>query len=194
MIFVYFLIDQTEKNGGTCFDNEGTAEFSCTCTIQFDGERCEDDLCKFYPCQNNGTCFVDLINGEKTPVCDCPRNTVGPNCNLLFCDSDDVIIPCYNRGTCKLNSTVYEDYLDLVGNDLVDNLEYYLENTGLGKSESCQCSQENGIDKYYGVSCDMPAACDGSPCQNGGSCTKIIQGETQACFIKKMKFYQNKSC
>ena len=176
-IFVYFLIDQTEKNGGKCFDNEGTAKFSCTCTQQFVGERCDDDPCKLYPCLNNGVCLVNLIDGEKIPACECPENTDGPNCNLLFCGFERV--PCYNRGTCT-NST-FELDSTFEPNSTFYELEYY----DLVESEGCQCSQENEIAKYHGESCEMPGrdACAGSPCQNGGSCTTIIQGEIQACFI-----------
>ena len=65
----------------------------------------------------------------------------------------------------------------------------------LRKPESCQCIQENGLAKYHGESCEMPGsdACAGNPCENGGSCTIIIQGKTQACFIKNItKFYRSK--
>ena len=180
-----FLYWSNWKNGGTCVDNNGTAKFSCTCTEPFDGERCLDNPCQRYPCLNNGNCIVkQIISGEKTPACDCPENTDGPNCNLLFCGRDHDV-PCYNRGTCKLNSTVYEYYLEYFGSEFKDNYEYYIYY--LGEFEACQCSQENGIAKYHGESCEIPGsdACAGSPCQNGGSCTTIIQGETQACFIKK---------
>ena len=77
-------------------------------------------------------------------------------------------VPCYNHGTCN-EASVW--------------------------SETCQCSQENGIAKYHGESCEMPGsdACAGNPCQNGGLCTTIIQGETQACFINYIKtFYKSK--
>lgn len=48
----------------------------------------------------------------------------------------------------------------------------------------CQCDQENGEAKYHGESCDMPAACDGNPCQNGGKCTSNIEAnDTQVCFM-----------
>ena len=50
----------------------------------------------------------------------------------------------------------------------------------------CQCYQEDGIAKYHGASCDMPAACQGNPCQNGGICTAKTQtGEIQVCFANK---------
>ena len=45
------------KNGGTCFDDEGSEKFSCDCDIFFDGERCERlTACDGNPCHNGGTC------------------------------------------------------------------------------------------------------------------------------------------
>ena len=173
-----------QKNGGICSDNEGTAKFSCICTQQFVGERCEDDPCEFYPCLNNGTCFVDLINGKKAPKCECPQYTDGQytggqNCNLLFCGFAKV--PCYNDGICTNSFMAYAE----------DDFEFYIEYNELGELHRCQCSQENGIAKYHGESCEMPGrdACAGSPCQNDGSCTTFIQGETQVRFIKNIKIF-----
>ena len=102
-------------------------------------------------------------------------NTGGSNCNVLFCGSE--YVPCHNGGTCT-SSFDFEYYQE----------SYYY----VGAFESCQCSQENGIAKYHGESCEMPGrdACGGSPCQNGGTC--MTQGENQACFIKNIKkFYKN---
>ena len=47
------------KNGGTCFDDEGTDKFSCNCVNYFDAERCERlDACDRNPCHNGGTCTI----------------------------------------------------------------------------------------------------------------------------------------
>ena len=125
-----------------------------------------NDPCDSYPCFNNGTCFFNLINDQKVPRCDCPENTDGQNCNLLYCNVNDLTtgrLPCYNGGTCTF------EYI--VTNPLEPTLP----------TDKCQC-QENG--KYHGESCEMPGrdACGGSPCQNDGTCTLIDQGEIQACF------------
>ena len=147
-----------QKNEGLCFDNEGTARFSCTCTKQFAGERCENDLCKSYPtCQNNGTCIIDLINAIPTPRCECYGNTAG-----TLCDQKPCSIPCYNSGICN--------------------------------GETCKCSQENGIAKYYGESCDLNI-CELNLCQNGGTCS-TSQLNTQVRFtrnIENFSFYQIES-
>ena len=134
------------KNDGTCFDNYGLEKFSCSCRAKFHGERCEFNRCDSYECQNSGNCTVDVINDILTPRCRCPINYSGPTCHLYVCDDN---VPCYNHGTCAWSPQLMR--------------------------QTCQCSQEDGIDKYFGISCDMPAACDGNPCQNGGTCTSIIQ-------------------
>ena len=90
---------------------------NCICDFGYAGETCNIKVCESYPCHNNGTCLVELIDDKSAPL--------------------------------------------------------------------CQCSHENKIAKYHGENCEMPGSnfCGGSPCQNGGSCTTIIQGEIQACFI-----------
>ena len=153
---IFFLINQ--KNEGICYDDEETRKFSCNCTLQYLGERCEVnrfdfDPCDFYQCQNNGTCIVDVINGISTPICECPETHHGATCHLKACN-----IPCYNGGICD--------------------------------GDACQCSQDNGIAKYHGESCDMPAACDGNPCQNNGECTANTQADDiQVRFVIDCKLY-----
>ena len=62
-------------------------------------------------------------------------------------------------------------------------------NDGICDGDTCHCIQENGITKYHGESCDMPAACDGNPCKNGGTCMTIIKDEFQACFLIKIRSF-----
>ena len=87
-----------KKNGGTCFDNGGTTEFSCTCEFPYAGGRCETDRCaNLGPCQNGGTCVEDKTSGIGAK-CDCPANFTGNFCEHGTCGND---IPCYNGGTCN---------------------------------------------------------------------------------------------
>ena len=140
------------KNGGTCFDNESTDKFSCNCKDLFVGDRCEINLCDDFECKNDGVCVVKAVEGIRTPTCDCPLNTEGETCEIIFCGNG---IPCYNDGICD--------------------------------DETCRCSQEKGISKYYGESCDLTAtSCDGNPCQNGGACTTMIvaSNDNQVCSNK----------
>ena len=91
-----------------CSDDDGSSEFSCTCKPQYLGERCEDDRCDIYQCQNNGTCIVALINDIPTPECECLSNYGGATCNLDLC----LGIECGN-GTCiGGNCQCDEDYVN----------------------------------------------------------------------------------
>ena len=153
-----FKILSDFKNNGTCFDNGGTEEFSCTCVEPYVGNECQTNLCDSIDCQKGSTCVIEIIDGIRTPTCDCLPNTGGETCQISSCGSD---LLCYN-GAC-----------------------------GGTENDICQCNQENGEAKYHGESCDMPAACDGNPCQNGGTCSGKTQGdETQVCFVVILEHFQ----
>ena len=83
------------KNGGTCFDNGGTDEFSCICVGSFVGNECQTNLCDSLDCKNGGTCEIEIVDGQRKPKCDCPPKTGGESCHFSIC-GDHV---CYN-GTC----------------------------------------------------------------------------------------------
>ena len=105
-------------------------------------------------CKNGATCVIEVIDGVRTPRCDCPPNTGGETCQFLVCNIDEPKLFCLN-GAC-----------------------------GGADNAICQCDQENGKAKFYGESCDMPVVCNGNPCQNGGKCTSNIQADdTQVCFV-----------
>ena len=78
-----------------CSDGDGSSKFSCTCNSQYLGERCENDRCDIYQCQNGGNCIVDLVNDIPTPRCECPETHYGATCHLLTCN-----IFCYHGGIC----------------------------------------------------------------------------------------------
>ena len=106
------------KNNGTCFDSDGTDQFSCTCELPFDGVECQTDLCENTVCQNNGTCDVKSINGVLKPTCDCPDNYVGESGDMpAVCDGK----PCQNGGTCS-----GETQADCSQVGFVTNLERFL--------------------------------------------------------------------
>ena len=88
-----------QKNGGSCFDNEGNDEFNCGCQFPYAGRRCEVDLCTLIdPCQNNGTCVEDNTSGVRGAKCNCPENYTGNSCQHISCGND---VPCLNGGTCN---------------------------------------------------------------------------------------------
>ena len=96
----YLFINEFEsglQNGGTCFDNGGTQEFSCSCVGNFAGNECQIDLCDNIDCQNGGTCVIKVFDGIRTTSCDCPPNFGGKTCIPISpCDGN----PCQNGGTC----------------------------------------------------------------------------------------------
>ena len=76
------------KNGGSCFDNGGTDEFSCNCVDPFGGNECQTEICSGIDstvakdCRNGGTCVIEVIGGIRTPRCNCPPNTEGETCEI----------------------------------------------------------------------------------------------------------------
>ena len=68
-------------NGGTCVD--GIATYSCNCTDDFMGERCEIPIlfspCSSLPCANGGTCTS--VNSTSY-TCTCPTGFTNPNCTI----------------------------------------------------------------------------------------------------------------
>ena len=102
--FNIFQILSDVKNGGTCFDNGGTDEFSCNCIDPFAGNECQTEICSSVEstvaknCRNGGNCVIEVVDGIRTPRCDCPPNTQGELCYILpaACDGN----PCQNSGIC----------------------------------------------------------------------------------------------
>ena len=82
------------KNGGTCFDNDGTEKFSCICIDVFTGETCQTNLCDDIECPQSETCVSAIVDGEKTAKCECPFTIVEDIC-LDLCND----IECEN-GIC----------------------------------------------------------------------------------------------
>ena len=90
----YYKFVSDLKNGGTCFDNEGTDKFSCTCRDPFVGDICEINLCDDIECKNDIACVVEVIDGIRRPTCDCPEGEI---CEFHYCKNGN---PCYNGGIC----------------------------------------------------------------------------------------------
>ena len=186
-----------QKNEGMCFDNDGISKFSCDCKPQYLGERCEDDRCDVYQCQNNGTCIVTLINEIPTPKCECQGNYSGAICNLDLCSG----IECDNgtciRGTCQCNT----NYVN-VGNSceqtcalasckvsdiIVNNFKILAFSNELilsGKKNGGTCFDDDSRDRFScecvspfgGETCEINL-CDGIQCKNGGICMiEAIEG------------------
>ena len=163
-IFSYLFINLfsfKQKNEGMCFDDEGSRKFSCTCTPRYFGERCEDDRCDIYQCQNNGTCIVTLINDIPTPACECTGNYGGATCNVDLC----LDIECGN-GTCIVGNCQCDEGYVNDGNICVEICNTI--NCGIGGYCSqgiCSCGE--GFKNVGDICVDM---CEGVDCGIGEEC------------------------
>ncbi|XP_014666234.1 PREDICTED: protein Skeletor, isoforms B/C-like isoform X2 [Priapulus caudatus] len=72
------------RNGGTCFNIEGSPGYICQCAEQYTGYTCETALtlfmphgkCVEFPCRNGGYC-IDMVYTYK---CRCPVGYTGEHC------------------------------------------------------------------------------------------------------------------
>lgn len=143
-------------NNGKCtaFVN-GTAVYSCTCPINYSGERCQFSLTQIgcesvnipNNCRNGGTC---MLIGMST-TCICTSAYTGSLCEspINMCS----IITCQNGGTC------------LPGN---------------GTDFRCQC-----LPSFQGTYCEHSTdPCSLQPCLNGGQCIpSASSSSSSATFI-----------
>lgn len=85
----YEVLRNICKNKGVLHAN-GT----CTCTLGFEGEFCEINVCEGY-CKS-GSCTISE-NGQ--PECRCPLMTEGNRCEIQLCSPQ-----CQNNGECVDNN------------------------------------------------------------------------------------------
>ena len=140
--------------------------------------------------KNGGTCSDN--EGKSKFICTCTPQFDGGRCEIDRCN----FYECQNNGTCIVDAinNIPTPRCDCpeTHHGATCHLERCLipcYNGGVCDGETCQCSQENGIAKYYGVSCDMPIACNGNPCQNGGTCSinTEVDDDIQVYVINNVK-------
>ena len=148
-----------------CFDDEGSSKFNCNCTPRYLGERCEDDRCDIYQCQNNGTCIVTLINDIPTPACECPENFGGATCNLDLCFD----IECGN-GTCIEGDCQCDEGYVNEGSICVEICDGINCGTG-GHCSQGICNCDEGFANVDNVCVDI---CQDVDCGTGGYCSNGI--------------------
>ncbi|XP_015270777.1 PREDICTED: protocadherin Fat 2 [Gekko japonicus] len=83
-------------NDGLCTEKQ-SGGYSCTCPIQFSGERCEvaDSLCEAKLCLHGGTCTISQTGSYK---CHCPEWYWGERCEKIA--EECLENPCLNSGRC----------------------------------------------------------------------------------------------
>lgn len=190
------------KNGGSCFDGNGTQEVYCQCLNLFNGLRCEIDLCDDQECLNGGSCILDESSGSDFQVkCDCIQPFTGPQCEINLCD-DKV---CLNGGNCFVQESMEKNFIakcncvygfdgDSCERDICEDHE--CKNSGnctiddsdpLNLEPTCDCS-----DEFVGEKCEIPLVCyEGDPCQNEGQC-QLLHGKNssdQDCLNLKTNFH-----
>ncbi|KAK2174373.1 hypothetical protein NP493_805g01004 [Ridgeia piscesae] len=113
------------------------------------------DECKFYPCENSGTCF-DEIHGYR---CECTMAYVGINCTIEVneCDSS----PCLHGGSCLNQLGMYEC-------SCADGYEGDHCETDTDECTSLPC-QRGGTctDKVNGYDCSCPPGFSPPSCSIG---------------------------
>ncbi|XP_072026359.1 uncharacterized protein [Amphiura filiformis] len=146
------------QNGGTCSSEPNTGVFliCVNCNTGYTGRYCENGPtgCNNSPCQNNGICVPNGLNGY---TCTCIDGYFGTTCiyrdDCIYGDANGPI-NCQNGGTCSSepNTGVFLICVNC--------------NTG-----------------YSGRYCEIgPTGCNNSPCQNNGICVPDGQnGFTCTC-------------
>ncbi|XP_053329703.1 protein crumbs homolog 2 [Spea bombifrons] len=151
-------------NGGVCLD--AINRFQCNCSdTGFVGDTCEIDIpeCASNPCLNNATC----LEGIKKYSCLCWPGYSGDHCNVDVNECAEE--PCENGALCleRSNQSYY-------GSELEFRREFsYSQAVGY----VCRCQPG-----FTGENCSVDIdECASQPCQNGGTCTDLINGFSCHC-------------
>jgi len=164
------------KNGGNCeVLANGTA--ICHCQPGFEGEQCEENVCKLDTCNMHGNCRVDKDGNAK---CTCYQGWYGEDCSKKD--------HCVDNGQCEHGQCLNSDTPDVeficvcepgwVGTncDTYDYCSNYTcSSNGLCVNNKppddpgAHCNCHPG---YFGDHCEYTNPCIESPnpCHNGGTC------------------------
>jgi len=73
-------VNQPCINNGTCVQ-EMNGHFTCLCPDRYTGTLCEELACSVNPCQNEGRCIAEIVNGTEVQNCLCPLPYSGEFCS-----------------------------------------------------------------------------------------------------------------
>ena len=172
-------------NNATCTDI--APSYNCSCTENYFGVGCQYfDSCSNTPCQNDGTCFIDLTRANQF-MCMCAEGYEG-----TFCDA--LISPC-NSNPCSTGSTCIDmgDGINfmcqcapgftgtLCDVDINECDQNPCQNSGTCtdsiNSFTCECPPE-----FSGPDCSVQVIfCRPDLCSNGGTCIEEPNGFSCTC-------------
>ncbi|XP_019627679.1 PREDICTED: uncharacterized protein LOC109472382 isoform X5 [Branchiostoma belcheri] len=145
-----------DKNA-TCTDNPAPAlDATCSCSTGYTGDGLVSgtgcsDICDPNPCENGGTC----TKRGNSYNCKCSPGYAGRNCekDIDACSAK----PCHVQATCKDKPAPAID-------------------------ATCTCkSGYLGDGLVNGTGCSDINECESNPCQNGGTCTDMVNGYDCRC-------------
>ena len=183
-------------NGGTCVDGLGF-DYTCICTEDYNGTKCDQPVCHSNYCNGNGVCSIN----DNTHSCQCNPGYSGDQCEIDHLVCEDTT--CHNgichegpgiEWTCSCPewcdpplstfecSTSCNNPCDILApcenNSTcitinMDNEENYFANFNY----TCNCTFG-----YGGRNCseDNFDACKESPCDNNGTCIDW-KGDSYSC-------------
>ena len=175
-------------NNGTCVDIFSTGAYNCSCSSDYFGQGCQFfDACSDQPCQNQGSCLVDITSIDQF-VCNCREGFTGELCEVQIspCASD----PCGNFGSCTERGNDSFDCLCSLGfsgllcdididecqSDPCQNGGSCVDDAG---SFSCWCPPE-----FSGRVCEEQVLfCSLDACFNGGTCRESGIGFSCDCLV-----------
>ena len=163
-----------------------TSTYSCACSDNFYGVGCQNfDLCSAtQPCQNGGTCTMDLLSPRQY-VCSCLPDTTGLSCETIL--SPCASAPCENGGLCSdldgdFSCLCLPGYSgEVCDRDVDDCASSPCENGGSCTDDvnsfTCQCPPG-----FSGEQCtDQLVFCTAESCANDGICLEEEGGFSCAC-------------
>ena len=132
-------------NGGICRDHPGHGHYSCLCSAEFTGSRCESrfesNACNNNPCKHEGEC---IAVGDQFQ-CACRPGFTGEECETNI--DECVANPCLNGGTCLdgVNSFTCMCPLPFNGSRCESSLNPCLINNCSGRSK---CIPSSDLGNY----------------------------------------------
>ncbi len=132
---------------------EPKIKFTCTCSPEFEGPKCEyrKEPCRPNPCEGGGSCSKSGFGFQ----CSCPSNRHGKRCELEksnACQSN----PCKNGGSCKQETTGGSSFFCLCRPGFLGRT-CQVSATNLCKPNPCQ----NGGECVSGPSAHPTCVCKG---------------------------------